>query len=142
MTVQSVALFLLGTAILSLSLVAAYAVACWRADSAAIRKRKSPPESPPTGSSDARFAKLEADQVALFSALEKITSELRRISSRQVRREEREAERATPEGDATPPPGSPRSVTRKFYGLQGKTPTEVAAMHQGAQIHSFKKAKE
>lgn len=131
MTVRDVALFLVGTAILSLSLVAAYAASCWREASRSTRKPKSAPELPPTPGFDARLAKLEADQVALFSVLEKINSEMRRISARQVRREEREEARATPAAaPAEPPPGSPRSVTRAFYKITGKTPAEVAKIHQ------------
>lgn len=139
MTGQNVALFLLGTAILSLSLVAAYAVACLRSASPATRSRKSPPESPPTGSFDARFAKLEADQVALFSALEKVCSELKRISSRQVRREEREEAKATLVA-REPPRGTPKGELRRFYGLAGKSSTEIARIAQsGVQTEGVKR---
>lgn len=143
MTVGDAALFSLATAITSLCLVAAYAVASWKRASAATRKPKSAPDSPTIPSSEGRFARIEADLVELFSALERITSELKRISSRQVRREEREAARETPRADAAPPPGATKAELRRHYGLVGLNSAQIASKaQQGVQLEMINGGKE
>lgn len=119
----NVAPFLLGTAITSLLLVAGYVAACWRADSRSTRSRKSPAELS-TGTSDARFAKVEAEMAELFSTLEKLTTTVKRISSRQGMRDLRAKDDPPP----VPPPGTSKAELRRFYGVNGLSGPEQAKM--------------
>jgi hypothetical protein len=78
------------TWIASLSFVAGYVVARWITASRAIPARKSKHSEPATPLSDATLAQLQADQVALYSSLEKIANTVKRMASRHDRRDERE----------------------------------------------------
>jgi len=123
------ALLLLITGTASMFCVAGYALACWKEGSASTRRRKSPPEPPPTPSLDARFAKLESEMAELWSVQEKNSAVASRLSARLARRGERLRE----DEPQVPPIGTPKSELRKFYGIQGKTPAEVAKLHANNQ---------
>lgn len=108
--------------ITSIFLVAGYAVASWREGSRSTRAKKSAPEPALTPISESRLAKLEAEMAELWSLLEKNTAAMSKLSSRLARRNER----AQPE---VPPVGASKTELRKFYGIEGKTPPEVARLH-------------
>ena len=104
---------------------AACAVVAWRLDSACTRAPKRKPSPDPTQPSDASaLAQMAADQAALFSTLEKLTTTVKRLSSRQGMRElrDREAEDAA----APPPPGTSKAALLRYYGLSGKVGPEFA----------------
>jgi hypothetical protein len=88
----------------------------WLKGSRSTQSRKSPPSPPPIQTSDAALAQLQADQAALFSTLEKLTTTVKRLSSRNAMRERREQ----PAG-ARPPPGTPKAELLRYYGMAGKT---------------------
>lgn len=113
---------LLAIAILSGFSAAACALVAWRLASRSTPSRKSPPSPPPTQTSDAALAQLQADQASLFSTLEKLTTTVKRLSSRNGMRELRE-ERQTP---AAPPVGASKVQLLRHYGMAGKVGPEFA----------------
>lgn len=116
-------LSLLITGIASLCCVAAYALGSWRAGSRSTRARKPPVSPPPTSDLESRFAKIEADQVELFSTLQKLTTSMKRLSSRAGMQDLREREAHAP-----PPMGTPKSELRKHYGVAGMNGPAQAAL--------------
>ena len=68
-------------------------------------------------SSDAALAQLMADQAALYSTLEKLTTTVKRLSSRKGMQDLREREAAPPEA---PPVGSDKATLLRHYGMAGK----------------------
>lgn len=111
-------LFSLATLILSISLAVTCAVACWRWVSAATPRRKQPPSVEPTPTSG-QLAKLEADQVELFAALEKTSASLKRLTSRAAVQDHRE--RARNGSSSGPPPvGTSKAELLRHYGMSGK----------------------
>jgi len=63
-----------------------------------------------TPPSDAKLAEVLADQAALFSTLEKLTTTVKRLSSRSGMREIRER-------DSPPPPGASKAEVRRYYNF-------------------------
>lgn len=123
----TVPLFWFLTLISLLSLAAGYALHAWLTGSASTRRAK-PQHSPPvTQPSASALAEVQADQAALFSTLEKISTTVKRLSTRQGMRESRERAQADP--GAAPPPGTPKAELYRHYGIAGKTPRQIA-QHQ------------
>ena len=124
---QNVAPFLLGMLFSAILVAAACVVAFWRGVSRSTPKptRKASLEATPNSPPDsvqAQIAALQTDQASLFSTLEKLTTTVKRLSSRNGMRELRE------EPAGPPPVGTPKSELRKFYGIDGKTGAEQAAL--------------
>lgn len=115
-----VLLFSLGTAILLISLVAAYALGSWRAGSPATRPRKAPDSSEATSMETLRrrVESLEADQAALSSTSEKLCTTVKRLTSRHGMQEHREASSSARNPDRS-------SMTKvelmRSLGLAGKS---------------------
>lgn len=104
--------------ITSISSLALCAVAVWRTGSRASRRTRSQPSEPQAPSSlDSRLAQLEADQAALYSTLEKLTTTVKRLSSRSGMRELRENRQSEL---TTPPPGTAKADLLRHYGMAGK----------------------
>lgn len=113
---NSALLFLLITQTLALCMLAGFAVVAWKRGSRSTRPSKQPESPPPTPSSDAAtLAALQADQAALFSTLEKLTTTVKRLSSRQGMRELRSQDER-----AAPPVGAPKRDLLRHYGMSGK----------------------
>jgi len=104
--------------ITSICSLAMCALAVWSMASRSTRSTKRP--NSPEATHSSAIAALQADQAALFSTLEKLTTTVKRLSSRQGMRDGR----AEPE---VPPVGTPKQKLREFYGLTGKSPAQVAA---------------
>jgi len=117
--------WLLTMAIASLPWGVAFAVRSWRAASRSTQRPKSPPSPEGTPVSRGEFAKLEADVGELFSALSKNSTTLRRLSSRAGMEDVR-ARQAAPPSATAPPLGASKVELRRFYGLEGKSPREIA----------------
>lgn len=121
---QNVALWSLAISIISTCSAAGCVVACWSMVSRctrALKQLRARVSMPP---SDARLAKVETDQAELFSILGKLTTTTKRLSSRAGMQDLR-GKRA----DGPPPPGASKEELRRYYGLNGKGPREVAQMH-------------
>ncbi|HWV90407.1 MAG TPA: hypothetical protein VNZ59_10005 [Burkholderiales bacterium] len=76
-----------------------------------------------------RFAKVEADQVELFSTLAKLTKSMQRLSSRAGMEMVRERRANEP-----PPQGTPKAQLREYYRLNGLTPADVARRAMGQNV--------
>jgi hypothetical protein len=113
-------MFSLAMNLVSICLSVASAVLCLRLGSRYIRvlKRKPP--------SELTLAKLAVDQAELSSSVEKLATTLKRVNSRHAMQEHRSGRAAS-----DPPPGTSKAELRRIYGLNGKTPAEIAAMHKG-----------
>lgn len=87
---ENVALWLLITLITLICSIAAFALGRWKRGSASTRspRQTRSPEETPT-SLEARFATMQADQLALCSALEKIHVTLAKMDQRQNMRARR-----------------------------------------------------
>ncbi len=109
--------------ILSISLAASCVLVCWRWASASTRRAKRP-ESEPLTPISGRLERLEADQVALSSALESISITMKRLSSRTAVQEHRA--RAKGERSEAPPLGTPKAELLRHYGMAGKIGPEFA----------------
>lgn len=94
-----------------------FAVVAWRRGSRSTRSAKQPTTPPVTPTSDAVLAQMQADQAALFSTLEKLTTTVKRVSSRAGMRDLREREHAAPEA---PPVGASKAELLRHYGMSGK----------------------
>lgn len=97
--------------------------AFWAWGSVSTRRRKPPPSLEPPPSSG-QLARLEADQLELSSALEKINTTMKRLSSRQGMRDLRE--RQAEDQDTAPPVGAPKVELLRHYGMAGKVGPEFA----------------
>lgn len=121
-----VPLWLLIILISMLSAAAAYVAARWSTASRSTRRSTPPASPPPTPGSDAALAAIAADQAALYSTLEKLTTTVKRLSSRAGMQDlrERESQPAAP-----PPVGTDKAALYRHYGIAGKTPRQIA-QHQ------------
>lgn len=91
------------------------AIAVWVWVSRSTPSPKSKRSSEPTPNSDASaLAQIQADQAALFSTLEKLTTTVKRLSTRHGMRDAREREAA----EAEAPPSTKTEALRKL-GLAG-----------------------
>lgn len=118
----SALLWPLAITISSMSLAAAYALVSWRWGSRSTPARKRPSSPEPTENSPevsvtAALAQLAADQAALFSTLEKLTTTVKRLSSRHGMQDLRE--RSSP-SQTDPPPGTSKAELLRHYGMSGK----------------------
>lgn len=111
----------LATAVLALCLAAYSAVVSWITASRSTQLRKWLRAQLTTKLSETRLSAIEADQVELFSILQKLTTSTKRLSSRGSMQELREERRNAP-----PPPGASKAELRKFYGIAGVPGPEVA----------------
>jgi hypothetical protein len=118
---KSAALWLLATSITSMCLGAVSVAICWNVGSRCTRALKSLRAALRIPPSHARLAQVEADQLALSSALQSVTKTAKRLSSRAGMETIREREK-----DAEPPQGTSKAELRKHYGLTGVTPAEFA----------------
>lgn len=99
------------TSILSLSVAATSAVACFRLASRFTRHQKWARGLVMTKTSDAALAAINADLAESFSTLEKLTTTVKRLSSRAGMQDVRER-RSTQD---PPPPGASKAELRAFY---------------------------
>lgn len=139
---RDAALYSLVIALSLLSGLVAYAVALLKRGSAATPARKSRSAPGPTENSlqdshaelQRTVAQLQADQAALFSTLESVTTTVKRLSSRagmKALREERMT--STPE-----PPGPNASKAEKlaYYGLTGAVGPAFARRQQELELET------
>lgn len=120
--------WLLVTLISSGLLVVGFALASWLGASRSTRGRRPPDLPEPTQNSldpsvTAALARLEADQAALFSTLEKLTMTVKRLSSRAGMQDLR-AERAS--STSEPPEGTSKAELLRHYGMSGKVGPDFA----------------
>ena len=113
---NSALLLLLATQTLVLCGAAAYVVVAWRRASRSTRRPTQPESPPPTPGSDAALAQVQADQAALFSTLEKLTTTVKRLSSRQGMRDLRDRDHSA----EAPPVGASKAQLLRHYGMSGK----------------------
>lgn len=128
--VVSAPLFWFLTLISSLSVVASCVLAFSRWGSASTRRTRAPRSDEPTPTSG-QLAQLQADQVELFSALEKITRSVNRLNSRAGMREKREHDQ---DERAEPPRGTPKAELLRHYGMSGKVGPDFARAQQQLEI--------
>lgn len=128
--VEYALLCLLITLTLSIASVAAAVVVRWKPGSASTRTPKPTPspETTQTSVTPAALAAMQADQVALFSTLEKLTTSMKRLSSRSGMRELREREEAGSNSD--PPAGTSKAELLRHYGMAGKVGPAFAEAQQ------------
>lgn len=125
----SALLWSLITLISLLLLAVSYALVAWIKDSRSTRSKKPNDSPPPTPPSDAgKMAQLEADQAALFSTLEKLTTTVKRVSSRQGMRDLR----ARDEGP--PPVGASKADLLRYYGMHGKLGPDFTRAQQNLEL--------
>jgi hypothetical protein len=134
-TAVVVLLCLLGTVFLLMLLVALYASVRWMRGSASTRRPKPSSSTAPIQTSDleARVAQMAADQAALFSTLEKLTTTIKRLSSRagmQDRRERSKEEREFADQASPPPVGASKTELLRHYGMAGKIGPDFARAQQ------------
>jgi len=110
--------WLLLTWIATISFAAGYVAARWRWASPATRPKNAKPLPAPTPPSEGTLAQMQADQVALFSAVEKIANTVKRISSRHAMQETRAQ-------DSQELTGSKADMLRKL-GMAGKVGPQFA----------------
>lgn len=106
------------TVITSKWLLAARARRASSRASAATQEEKAPPKW------ESRLRELETEVVSLSSAFEKVTKQLMRLNSRAGMRELR----AESSASEAPPVGAAKSELRKYYGVNGMSGPQQAAM--------------
>lgn len=107
-----------------------YVIALLRPGSRSTPSKKPSPstEQTPSSVTDARVAAMEADQAALFSTLEKLTTTIKRLSSRAGMRDLRERERE--DSNEAPPVGASKTELLRHYGFAGKAGPNFARAQQ------------
>jgi hypothetical protein len=116
--------FLLGIATLSTSLAVLYALGRWLRVSRSIPRAKVPASGEVTsGEVLRRLQELEADQVALSSTQEKLSTTVKRLTSRAGMRELRDRES---DSSSAPPKGTSKADLLRHYGMSGKVGPDFA----------------
>lgn len=116
---SDVPLLLFLTSTCSMLAAVASVLAVWKLDSRSTPRKKQPPSEQPTQPSaipsESQMAALAADQAALYSTLEKLTTTVKRLSSRQGMRDARARD-----GGEAPPQGTSKAELLRYYGMTGK----------------------
>lgn len=135
----SVPLFLLITLTPLIWLAAAFALVRWLRGSASTHSRKPLASPPPTPVlEESRLAAMAADQAALFSTLEKLTTTVKRLSSRQGMRDVRDRQAASGDATTDPPIGAPKADLYRHYGMAGKVGPAFARAQQEFELEQAK----
>lgn len=119
-------LFSSATLILSIAFAVGCVRLCWTWGSPATRRPKPQPSEQPTPTSG-QLAKIEADQVELFSALAKLSDQMMRWQKRQAVQEHRDRKSGP---TAEPPVGASKAELRQYY-IPGLNHIEVARRANG-----------
>lgn len=113
----AVPLWLLLTLLTSISWGVGYA--CGRLKRASRSTPPTKPKDSPETTPISELSKLQAEQAALYSALESVTTTVKRLSARHGMREKRERDR---EGsNEAPPIGASKTELLRHYGVAGLT---------------------
>jgi len=121
---KNVLLWSLVTVISLLCMVAGCAIAYWVGASRSTPSRKSKPATESTPTSAVDLANIQADQAALFSTLEKLTTTVKRLSSRagmEDVRARRKGETSDHSTSGTPPPQGTNKADLWRYYMPGAT---------------------